>query len=79
MWPRWSHMLAPLTKLTSIKQRFKWTQVKQDGFEELKLIVEHGTLITYPDFNETLKSIPMLARSNYERYKPERQTYHFLQ
>ena len=32
-------MLAPLTILTSIKLGFKWTQVKQDSFDEIKWIV----------------------------------------
>ena len=38
--PRRSHTLAPLTKLTSIKRNFKWTQVKQDAFDEIKKIKE---------------------------------------
>ena len=32
MWTRRSHTLAPLTKLTFIKYRFKWTQVEQHAF-----------------------------------------------
>ena len=63
MWERRSHMLAPLSKLTSI-YKFKWTQVEQDAFNKIKRILAHDTLLTYPDFNETLKFIPMLARSN---------------
>ena len=35
MGPRRSHNLAPLTRLTSNKQRFKWTQFKKDAFEKL--------------------------------------------
>ena len=48
-------MLAPLTKLTSIKRNFKWTQAEQDDFYKIKRIVAHNTLLTYPDFNETFK------------------------
>ena len=55
MWPSWSHMLVPLTTLTSIKRNFKWTQFEQDAFEKIKLIVARDTLLTYPDFNETVK------------------------
>ena len=55
MWPKRSYTLAPLTILTSIKQRLKWTQVKQDAFGENKRIVACNTLLTYPDFNETFK------------------------
>ena len=55
MWPRRSHTLAPLTKLTSIKINFKWTQVEQDAFGEIKRIVDRDNLLTHPIFNETFK------------------------
>ena len=44
--------LAPLTKLMSIKNKCKWTNVQQDAFNKIKWIVAHGNLFTYPDFNE---------------------------
>ena len=55
IWPRRSHKSMPLTRLTSIKRKFKWTQVKQDAFDKIKRIVARDTLSTYPDFNETFK------------------------
>ena len=55
MWPRQSHKLAPLTRLTSIKQIFKWTQVKQDTFNKINRIVARNTLSTYPDSNGRFK------------------------
>ena len=55
MWPRRSHTLAPLTSLTYIKRRFKWTHVKQDVFDEIKWIVASNNLLTCPDFNEAFK------------------------
>ena len=55
MWPRRSHTLAPLTKLTYIKRKSRWTQVKQDAFDEIKRIVARDTLLTYLGFNETFK------------------------
>ena len=55
MWPRRSHMLALLTRLISIKTKFKWTQVGQDTFEKIKHIVACNTFLTYPDFNETFE------------------------
>ena len=55
MWIRRPYTLAPLTRLTYIKQRFKWTQVKQDDFEEIKRIVARDTLLTYLDFNESFE------------------------
>ena len=55
MWPRRSRMLAPLTKLTYIKNKFKWAQVEQDAFGKINWIVSRDTLSTYPYFNETFK------------------------
>ena len=55
MWPRRSHILAPLTIRTYIKRKFKWTQVKQDAFGKIKQIATRGTLLTYPGFNEKNK------------------------
>ena len=46
-------MLAPLTKLTSIKDKFKWTQVEKYAFNKIKRIVARNNLLTYLDFNET--------------------------
>ena len=56
MWPRGSHMLEPLTRFMSIKQKFKWTQVKHDYFDKTKRIVACDTLLTYLDFNEIFKT-----------------------
>ena len=55
MWPRRSHALEPLTKLTYIKIYFKWTRVEQDYFNGIKRIVDRNTLLTDTDFNETFK------------------------
>ena len=35
MWARRSHLLQPLTALTSTKANFKWTDVKQQAFNKL--------------------------------------------
>ena len=55
MWLRQSHTLAALTRSMYIKREFKWTQVKQDAFEEIKRIMACDTLLTYQYFNETFK------------------------
>ena len=44
-------MLAPLTKLTSIKRNFKWTKFEQYAFGKIKREVACDTLLTYTDFN----------------------------
>ena len=36
MWPKRSHLLQPLTALSSKKVKFKWTHVEQKGFDEIK-------------------------------------------
>ena len=55
MWLRRSHTLAPLTRMTLNKRKFKWTKVKQDSFDKIKRTVPRNTLLTYPGFNKTFK------------------------
>ena len=55
MWARCSHTLAPLTKISSNKVKFKCNKIYQDAFDEIKRIGARDTLLTYPDFNEEFK------------------------
>ena len=55
MWPRMSHTLAPLTKLTYIKRKFKLSQFDQYAFDRIKQIVARDALLTYTDFSEAFK------------------------
>ena len=52
MWAKQSYLLQPLTVLTSMKVKFKWTVAKQKSFDDIKLIVDCNTLLIYPDFNK---------------------------
>ena len=52
MWPRRSHMMAPLTKLTSKNVKLKWTDVEQKAFDKIKRHVAREVLLSYPNFNE---------------------------
>ena len=64
MWPRRSHMLATLTKLTYTKWRFEWTQAEQDAFNKISGSF-HATLFLHIQIlMKQLKLIPMLSRSN---------------
>ena len=64
VWPKRSNKLTPLTRLTSIKQRFKRMQVEKDDFEKIECIVARDNLLTYPYFNEHLKFTLMIACSD---------------
>ena len=51
---RGSHTLDTLTKLMPSKVSFKWTEIKQRPFEQIKRILDHNTLLAYPYFNKRL-------------------------
>jgi len=52
MWPKRSHLLAPLAALTSSKVKWSWTDECQEAFEQMKNMIARETLLTYPDFNK---------------------------
>ena len=52
MWDRRSHILHPLTALTSPKVKCKWTDVEQRVFDEIKRTINHNTLLAYPYFHK---------------------------
>lgn len=51
MWQKRSHILDPLTELTSKKKRFVWEKVHQEAFDKIKSIISKETMLNYPDFN----------------------------
>ena len=50
MWPRRSHLLAPLSNLTG-NVRFEWTKECQQAFETMKSILVTDVLLAYPNRN----------------------------
>ena len=52
MWKGRASLLAPLTALTSVKSKWKWTEVEQKAFEEIKKVIAKETLLIYPNFNK---------------------------
>jgi hypothetical protein len=52
MWPLRSHLLAPLSSMTSAKVKWKWTPECQDSFEK---IMAKKTLVTFPDITKEFK------------------------
>jgi hypothetical protein len=55
MWPLRSHLLAPLSSMTSAKVKWKWTTECHESFEKLKVIMAKETLVTFPDFTKEFK------------------------
>ena len=52
MWPQRSHLLAPLSSLTSAKVKWKWTPEHQESFDKMKALMAKETLVTFPDFSK---------------------------
>jgi len=52
MWPHRSHVLAPLSALTSIKVKWLWTEEHQNAFMQMKTLIAKETLLAYPNFNK---------------------------
>ena len=51
MWPHRTHVLAPLTAMTS-KGAFQWNAQHQQAFETMKSIVAADALLAFPDPNQ---------------------------
>jgi hypothetical protein len=47
MWRQRSHILVPLTKLTSNKAVFEWTDEQQKAFEEIKRVMCQKTMLSF--------------------------------
>ena len=52
MWQRRSHLLAPLSALTSKDAKWKWGQEQEEAFEEIKKVISRETLLAFPQFNK---------------------------
>ena len=52
MWKKRSHIMQPLTELTSSKTKFEWKDCHQKAFEEIKQIVEKKVLLSFPDYTK---------------------------
>jgi len=52
MWLRRSHVLAPLAKLTSKTEPFKWGPAQAKAFAMCKRIISKEVILAYPDFSK---------------------------
>ena len=51
MWDKRSHLLQPLTAITSHKVNFKWTDLEHKQFDDIKRALSQDTFLAYPDYN----------------------------
>ena len=51
MWRRRSHLIAPLSALTSKDVPWKWEAEQQEAFEKIKEVISQETLLTFPRFD----------------------------
>ena len=51
MWPRWTHILAPLTNLMG-KKKFQWNKEQDEAFKQMKALIATDALLAYPDHNK---------------------------
>ncbi len=52
MWRRRSHILTPLTALSSKSIKWKWTEECQEAFDTIKRVITKETLLAFPDFEK---------------------------
>ena len=52
VWRKRSHILAPLTALTSKDVPYTWGEEQQKALEEMKRVMSLETLLTFPDFTK---------------------------
>ena len=64
MQSRRSHLINPLTALTSHKVKLKWTEVEQKAFGKVKHVVARDKLLAHPDFNKRFDIF--MNSSNYQ-------------
>ena len=63
MWPRRSHILAPLTELIGTKE-YVWGERQQKAFLQMKAVIAKDTLLAYPDHN-----LPFLIETDASDYQ----------
>jgi RNase H-like domain found in reverse transcriptase/Integrase zinc binding domain/Reverse transcriptase (RNA-dependent DNA polymerase) len=52
MYPRRSHVLAPLTAQSGAKEKINWTPECQKAFEQMKAIMAEDAFLRYPNHNK---------------------------
>jgi hypothetical protein len=52
MWIHRSHLMTPLSALTTVKKKWKWEREHQKAFDDIKKIIARETILAYPDFSK---------------------------
>ena len=52
MWPKRSEILAPLTAFTSSSNPWRWTEIEDNSFKEMKRLMAREKLLAFPNFNK---------------------------
>ena len=52
MWKKRSHILAPLAALQSKNVKWRWTEIEQQAFDEIKRMISRDVLLAFPDFSK---------------------------
>lgn len=52
MWRRRSHLLSPLTAMTSAQSKFIWTNECQQAFETIKAVIQKEVMLAFPDYTK---------------------------
>ena len=58
MWRKRSELIAPLTALSSKNVQWKWTEVHQKAFIDIKNVISKETMLAYPDFSKPFEIHP---------------------
>ena len=64
MWRRRSHVLAPLSTLTSSKNPWKWGVEQSGSFKEAKRIISKNAILAFPDFHQKFVIYTMPLNTN---------------
>ena len=66
MWIKRSHVLAPLTSLTSKNVKWEWGPKQSTAFKMAKRIMAKEVILACPDFSKPSKSIQMRVTISWE-------------
>ena len=63
MWPRRTHILAPLTDLKG-KKKFQWNKEQDEAFKQMKALIATDALLAHLDHNKPFEI--KMDSSNYQ-------------